>query len=405
MRLVGSPDRQRATRNANLNTNVVRSLLRSSPLRKRNPIEHADNSATQAYLQPRLPSAMTETQASSTTQPTVFVTLQPTPLGPSPSGMKYGGMSEGTEHTLIAVGSIGATLLVIFAVWIVIRMRQGMCLTEACMFKKRSRYKTIGEVTPPLGRWSAAGTEWDRKIPLQAQDIHERTMTGLATLPPRPSATLTRNNSANSQRSLQRSQQRRPSDSGAGNWPIRKSPADSAVARSPAMPSNARIVTDADTPYDDEEADSPTSLPSYLKGARNLPTRRPPHETSRFSWTNSQAPRTPATVTNDTVPNQRYSVATARSSIARFRTVESWVGNQAGRIDEESFQRHMKQTNPEEPDMPKDAGPRHRTNLSEATVFRHHPGTEVLIDRGSLVPSEILDGHVTDKRLGDDRPI
>jgi hypothetical protein len=46
---------------------------------------------------------------------------------------------------------------------------------------------------------------------------------------------------------------------------------------------------------------------------------------SRFSWTNSQAAPTPH--------DPHFSINTNRSSIPRFRTVESWVGQQAQRIE------------------------------------------------------------------------
>lgn len=134
---------------------------------------------------------------------------------------------------------------------------------------------------------------------------------------------------------------------------------------------------------------SQSSLPSYLRGAQNLPPRRQPKDPnaqSRFSWTNSQAPRTPG------ADQSHFSIATsARSSVARFRTVESWVGNQAGRIDEDRVQDHFKQTVPV-PDVPEQY--KHRTNASEATIFNVHPGNEVVIPRRSRIPSEILDKRV-----------
>lgn len=275
--------------------------------------------------------------------------------------------------------------------------------------KKRGRYENIDEFTPPLGRWSAAGREWDRKSVLQAEDVHERTMDGLSSIPQKP-PTLVRNDSGTSQRTLRRLEGRRPSNANSQNWPMPQvpTPADNTVASSPLLPPNLRLN---DNPYDQDEAnDSMSSLPTYLKGAKNLPARRKPQDLSRFSWSNSQAPRTPMTATTEsTVPYQRYSIATSRSSIARFRTVDSWVGNQAGRLDEESLQGYLKQYGlqpPDEPvpDVPKHYQAKHRTNLSDATVFRQHPGTRVDIptSRVSLIPSDVLDGQV-DKRVREDQ--
>ncbi|GME28715.1 hypothetical protein GTA08_BOTSDO04304 [Neofusicoccum parvum] len=122
--------------------------------------------------------------------------------------------------------------------------------------------------------------------------------------------------------------------------------------------------------------------------------------------------------------------------VARFRTVDSWVGQQAGRIPSTQFRnqphlsyRQSTSTNgglgqvdegqpgwqqeyiannsvPDVPSVPsqyKQAGPqthqRQPTAYSDATVFRQHPGTEVQIPRGSLVPSEVLDAHMIPSAL------
>jgi hypothetical protein len=58
---------------------------------------------------------------------------------------------------------------------------------------------------------------------------------------------------------------------------------------------------------------------------------------SRFSWTNSHSPKTPGA--GD--PASRFSIATSTSSVPRYRTVESWVGNQTNRLDERNFQEYL----------------------------------------------------------------
>ena len=42
---------------------------------------------------------------------------------------------------------------------------------------------------------------------------------------------------------------------------------------------------------------------------------------------------------------------------------------------------------------------RQNTNHSDATVFRVHPGSDIKIPRGSLVPSEILDANMVHSAL------
>ena len=134
----------------------------------------------------------------------------------------------------------------------------------------------------------------------------------------------------------------------------------------------------------------------------------------------------------------RESVATARSSLARFRTIDSWVSQQAARVEEQRLRemaRPRRGSNlsgedrdtgvgvgvgvgmgaedgvPEVPDLPPNASllgvpggvpggraaarlQRHDSSATEATVFRQHPGTEVRMSVRSLVPSEILNSKI-----------
>ncbi|KAF1814921.1 hypothetical protein P152DRAFT_447208 [Eremomyces bilateralis CBS 781.70] len=184
----------------------------------------------------------------------------------------------------------------------------------------------------------------------------------------------------------------------------------------------------------------------------------PPFKASRFSWTNSQAPTTPRlhlipspTADHRTHAELRKSTASERardrksreskfsetsslSSAPRYRTVDSWVGNQTTRVASQ-IRAGMPTTpttptsatpdnpnpftdahalpfpppvpksprkrtgEPQVPDVPdryrRTGARRPDTTVSEATVFRQHPGTEVVIPRGSLVPSEMLDVKVS----------
>jgi hypothetical protein len=110
---------------------------------------------------------------------------------------------------------------------------------------------------------------------------------------------------------------------------------------------------------------------------------------------------------------------TNRSSVPRFRTINSWVNQQSNRVEERKLKEQYRMTQnsdvsdssaggdvvPEMPPMPKDyrqsnglAGKnikhqRHQTatSVNTAPVFKQHPGTEVRFSTRSTVPSEILD--------------
>lgn len=164
---------------------------------------------------------------------------------------------------------------------------------------------------------------------------------------------------------------------------------------------------------------------------------------SRFSWTNSQAPQTPHDHNRDTNSHtvMRDSYMTSRSSVPRFRTVDSWVNQQANRIEEQKLQEQFRLTQtstiyfsgddavPDVPILPKNVGDlkegttppiiepstskpvsppaqpvnglpgkniKHErqdthTTVDTAPIFRQHPGNEVRFSTASLVPSEILD--------------
>lgn len=154
---------------------------------------------------------------------------------------------------------------------------------------------------------------------------------------------------------------------------------------------------------------------------------------SRFSWTNSNAPQTPHDPSRDTNSHTigRDSFMTQRSSVPRFRTVDSWVAQQSNRIEEQKLREQFRMTQtstvysgdeenfrsiPEVPEIPRDVAgssqsqqqkklpvgglpgknvkhERHdtRTTVDTAPIFRQHPGTEVRFSTRSVVPSEILD--------------
>ncbi|KUJ22103.1 uncharacterized protein LY89DRAFT_768394 [Mollisia scopiformis] len=112
----------------------------------------------------------------------------------------------------------------------------------------------------------------------------------------------------------------------------------------------------------------------------------------RFSWmTSNRGSRAPAYGDRDTV----YTTASIESA-PRFRTVNSWVAQQAGRVERQ-------QDVPAMPSIPAPlipaplqigVGVDHQRKASEDPAFRQHPGEEIEISRGSRVPSSILDRKV-----------
>ncbi|CZR57161.1 uncharacterized protein PAC_07050 [Phialocephala subalpina] len=119
--------------------------------------------------------------------------------------------------------------------------------------------------------------------------------------------------------------------------------------------------------------------------------------TGRFSWMTSNR----GTMAGPPAPyGDRDTVYTTASieSAPRFRTVNSWVAQQAGRVE------RQQQSDQEVPAMPPipaplqaqntGAGSDHRRNPSENPAFKAHPGDEIEIGRGSRVPSSILDRKI-----------
>jgi len=148
--------------------------------------------------------------------------------------------------------------------------------------------------------------------------------------------------------------------------------------------------------------------------------------------------------------SERYSTFSDAESVARYRTVESWVGQQAGKYEEARIQDRIgfqldeaigelhraastrdNKRNTKMKTIPlKDASSvyvdgvdsdeegdqvtelslvpeamrkasmkrtksttkrRHKTNDSDLTIFRAHPGTKIDIPNSARIPSEILD--------------
>lgn len=342
-------------------------------------------------------------------------------------------------------------------------MRKGYLLKHTLIFnaEKQKRWKTP-EVTEPLGRdWGTRYNTWNKRASSwNGKNNWDFTDAGLAngTLPQLPGKSLVRPETGASDRPLVNAMQmpgrhsfreqsvrngsvhtlqqpdsldRRTAGRTRGSTnfydektvlspvsalPLPQSPktrqytpTPSSIALPTKNPTATRVISD---PFGTKSSTSDAdSLPLYPTNSQTAN----PEKLSHFSWTNSQAPQTPR--------EPRYSIATSEASVARYRTVESWVGQQTYAVQErqirellqipstptqETEAQKLRQTSPplnlqtQEEMLETDPFPdtelpkqyRHQKKLSDASVFRQHPGEVVRVPSGRRVPSEILDRAV-----------
>lgn len=347
--------------------------------------------------------------------------------------------------------------------------KRGLTLAQAIKSGKIHR----GPPLPPKQQ-----NDWDAK---QSFTNDYGSLSGSTVAPPQPA--MARSGSFTSQRppmGLDRSDsfnlqsQRKPSDAQGSTFLLESPPPrrNNSHRRDPPSVTPSSLVlgqqesrrsvsthntrsTDDDVselPYGDASQDRPLSPlpppPTFKQFLNNRPSISGKGGLggmmSRFSWTNSQAPQTPNDPTRDTAYQAgRESYMTSRSSVPRFRTVDSWVNQQTNRIEAQKLKEQFRLTAtstvysgdeendhvPEVPAMPKNverlressapmsaslplrapATPplpmskglpgknikheRHdtRTTVDTAPIFKQHPGTEVRFSTRSAVPSEILD--------------
>jgi hypothetical protein len=123
------------------------------------------------------------------------------------------------------------------------------------------------------------------------------------------------------------------------------------------------------------------------------------------------------TATAGTTDVSRFSVATTASSVARYRTVESWVGHQASRVEEQAIQNYLEREIEERIMAASSSttveggggdggggGGAHPPSKSQpkrgnSDALLYHPGTEVPLPRVSLIPSDILDSKIGPREL------
>ncbi|KAH7370971.1 hypothetical protein BKA66DRAFT_424818 [Pyrenochaeta sp. MPI-SDFR-AT-0127] len=373
---------------------------------------------------------------------TVVVALSPPPRPPHD---RDGKISQTTEHLLIAAGSIGATIIIVMLILAFYTMRKRGLTIKDVMRRGKSHMRR-GPPTPPKYGMDNKQVYEDNYAYARKNSVY----------PPLPATINSRSNSlSTSQRPLQplgRSDsfgQRGLERSGSNgrsfydDTPSRSNSHrrdNSATPSSPVLPiqdmrrsastHNTRSLDGNEEPlrYSDtpRQRASPPAPPTFRQFLSNRPSisQRPGFGggmASRFSWTNSNAPQTPHDPSRDTVaqPIGRDSFVTTRSSVPRFRTVNSWVNQQSTRVEEQRLKQQFRMTQsstssgdgddidqvPEMPAVPKDlrqssglAGKdikhqRHdtATTVQTAPIFKAHPGTEVRFSVRSTVPSEVLD--------------
>ncbi|KAF2126588.1 hypothetical protein P153DRAFT_346499 [Dothidotthia symphoricarpi CBS 119687] len=360
--------------------------------------------------------------AQAATQPmeTVVVSLGP----PPPKPHHETGISQTTEHLLIAAGSIGATIVVVMVIFAIYTMR-----------KRGISFKMVVNKRNEDSTRAPSRDDWENKQTFEDDfgSTNKSVRSGSSSSRP-PTQPLVRSNSSN-QYELGRSA---PGEPGSFNNGIaRANPHlrnNSATPSSHILPGdnqrrsastrNTRSIDDNDSEltYTDPPRPPPPTFKQFMSNRPSISQRTGLGGVipSRFSWTNSQAPQTPHDPYNDgaSQPRGRDSYMTQASEVPRFRTIDSWVNQQSNRVDAQKLKQQFRMTRsstysaddhgdevPAMPAVPKgyteprdqpETNTRHVRNESHATtttapIFKHHPGNEVRFSTRSMVPSEILD--------------
>ncbi|KAI4919618.1 hypothetical protein J4E90_001755 [Alternaria incomplexa] len=403
------------------------------------------------------PEATTPALAESDPTETIVIAMPP----PRPHHDRP--ISQTTEHLLIAAGSIGATIIIVMVVLAMYTMKK-RGLTFKDVIQQGKQQLRRGPPPPPPSRYGQDKKQFDDGYAYGMNDSFRA---------PQPTVAPVRSSSLSSQkrlRDLERSDSFNQPPTRDGNMsfyddtPSRANSHrrnDSATPSSPLLPIEGRRQSnstrntrslDGDEeslryPEPQEQTRNLPPPPSFRQFLSNRPSisQRPGFGgasaaaaaagggmASRFSWTNSQAPQTPHDPSRDTAtqPLGRDSFMTTRSSVPRFRTVDSWVNQQSNRVEEQRLKQQFRMTQsttysedevPEMPalpsSVPKNASgitrqpsaaglsrngsksglvgrdikhQRHDTQTT-APIFKAHPGTEVRFSTRSAVPSEILD--------------
>ncbi|KAE9967951.1 hypothetical protein BLS_006099 [Venturia inaequalis] len=296
--------------------------------------------------------------------PTGILTAPPltaSNMAPNPnSKTSKDGLSTGTSHLLIAAGSIGATIVVLLVVFLVYRVRHGKSMRD--VFKGLGSRQSSHSLKPingrekeafvsaPLGsNWEVYNWEknkaWDPETSFasSSSSLHQNQFY-------RPEPAFMRPGTSSSGRSqLGVSPSRAPfppPNPRSARSHMRSSSVPPNIPLPPDPPAKARLVSAVPTsnflpperPRSQSVSDTGTSygaFPANLDDITPFEDEDSPPKVSHFSWTNSQAPRTPV--------DMRFSMASSVHSVARYRTVESWVGQQTGKLEENKMQDNLRQ--------------------------------------------------------------
>ncbi|RAR00604.1 hypothetical protein DDE82_007175 [Stemphylium lycopersici] len=391
---------------------------------------------------------------------TVVVAIPP-PQPHHDGGGGGGHISQTTEHLLIAAGSIGATIIIVMIVLAAYTMRKRGLTFKDVIQQGKQQFRR-GPPPPSASRY-----ELDKKQMFDDERAYGMNDTVNA---PRPAAIPVRSGSLSTQKPLQALERsdsfnKPPTRDGNQSFyddaPSRSNSHrrnESATPSSPLLPiegqrqsastRNTRSMDGSEATLQFPEAPQrpPSNLPApptfrqFLSNRPSISQRpgfggaaaAPGGMASRFSWTNSNAPQTPHDPSRDTVtqPVGRESFMTSRSSVPRFRTVDSWVNQQSNRVEEQRLKQQFRMTQsttysedevPEIPALPssvpknasgitrqpsaggmtrngsksglvgRDIKHQRHDTATTAPIFKAHPGTEVRFSTRSAVPSEILD--------------
>ncbi|KAI9694189.1 MAG: hypothetical protein M1822_003460 [Bathelium mastoideum] len=270
-------------------------------------------------------------------------------------------LSDGSEDVLIAFGSIGGTLLFLFLIYAFYKTRRGVPFNEILNFKAGRRGKKLRE--PPLLKSSDSMPRPDEDRawnPASTFATATAEKVGIKKDPQKPKMVMIRANSNKStgSSSSQESDLEKPAVSAFAersflkdidaassgkrsstvNWPLHPTTRNSR-ASSPLIPSigslsqsDTRNTRDRTITSTNGSVDRFPNPEAYLAA----PFEPPPRllggvDTSRFSWSENASHPEPPT---PRFALERQSVATsARSSLPRFRKIDSWVSNQTGRLN------------------------------------------------------------------------
>lgn len=249
-----------------------------------------------------------------------------------------------------------ATILVLFIVFLIYRVRNGRPLRE--VFKglgsRQSSHslKTINGFEKDAFVSAPLGSNWEKNKAWDAETSFAASASSLnQTQYFRPEPAFMRPGTSSSGRShLGVSPSRAPFPPpnlrSASSPHMRSNSVPPNIPLPPDPPAKARLASvlpspsylPIERPRSQSVSDTGTldgTFPAYLANIAPDEDEDSPPKVSRFSWTNSQAPRTPV--------DMRFSVASSVHSVARYRTVESWVGQQTGKLEENKMQDNLRQ--------------------------------------------------------------